>query len=66
MRYNDQNYYYLKNTLGDIIRIKDETGAQVATYTYDAWGNIISKSGTMADINPFRYRGYYYDTETGF
>ncbi len=32
----------------------------------DAWGNILSKSGTMADINPFRYRGYYYDTETGF
>ncbi len=66
MRYNDQNYYYLKNTLGDIIGIKDETGAQVATYTYDAWGNIVSKSGSMADINPFRYRGYYYDTETGF
>ncbi|MBQ7339879.1 MAG: hypothetical protein IJW43_03360 [Clostridia bacterium] len=36
MRYNDQNYYYLKNTLGDIIGIKDETGAQVATYTYDS------------------------------
>ena len=34
--------------------------------TYDAWGNIVSKSGSMADINPFRYRGYYYDTETGF
>lgn len=66
MRYNDQNYYYLKNTLGDIIGIKDETGAQVATYTYDAWGNIVSKSGSMADINPFRYRGYYYDNETGF
>ncbi len=32
----------------------------------DAWGNILSKTGTMADINPFRYRSYYYDTETGF
>ena len=38
----------------------------VASYTYDPWGKIISSSGTLADINPLRYRGYYYDTETGF
>ena len=37
---------------------KDST--QVATYTYDAWGNILTKTGSMADINPFRYRGYYH------
>ena len=35
-------------------------------YRYRAWGNVISKTGTLADANPFRYRGYYYDTETGF
>ena len=39
-------------------------------YEYDAWGNILSVTGSMAStlgaINPFRYRGYYYDTETGF
>ena len=42
------------------------SGSAVATYEYDAWGNILSKSGTMADKNPLRYRGYYYDAETGF
>ena len=40
-----------------------------ATYTYDAWGNILTKTNhgtsTIADVNPFRYRGYYYDSETG-
>ena len=64
--YNGANYYYEKNTLGDIIGIINSSGTQVATYTYDAWGNILTKTGSMADINPFRYRGYYYDTETGF
>ena len=32
----------------------------------DAWGKLISSSGSLAEINPLRYRGYYYDTETGF
>ena len=36
------------------------------TGTYAARGNVINKSGTMADVNPIRYRGYYYDSETGF
>lgn len=38
-------------------------------YTYDSWGKVLSVTGSMADtlglINPFRYRGYYYDSETG-
>ena len=38
----------------------------VASYTYDAWGNILTATGTLAERNPIRYRGYYYDTETGF
>ena len=42
---------------------------QVVAYTYDAWGNPLTTTGTMADtlgkLNPFRYRGYVYDTETG-
>ena len=66
MVYNGETYYYEKNTLGDIVGIRNSSGTQVATYYYDAWGNIIAKSGSMADINPFRYRGYYYDNETGF
>ena len=47
----------------------DGSGTKVVKYTYDAWGKLISTSGTLASTlgadNPFRYRGYYYDTETG-
>ena len=66
MTYCGETYYFEKNTLGDVIGIRKRDGFLVATYTYDAWGNILTKSGSMADINPFRYRGYYYDEETGF
>lgn len=66
MYYNNEFYLYEKNALGDIINVKNASGVTVATYNYDAWGNIISQSGTMATANPFRYRGYYYDNETGF
>jgi RHS repeat-associated protein len=65
MIYNGSYYYFEKNTLGDIIRIRNSLNTIVATYSYDACGNILSQSGSMADVNPFRYRGYYYDTETG-
>ena len=41
----------------------DGTGATVASYEYDPYGNILSATGDMAEINPLRYRGYYYDTE---
>ena len=51
---------------GDVVKLVTSSGSAVATYEYDAWGNILSKSGTMADKNPLRYRGYYYDPETGF
>ena len=66
MIYQGGYYYFDKNTLGDVIAIRDEYGDVVARYTYDAWGNIIDQDGEMAEMNPFRYRGYYYDTETGF
>lgn len=38
----------------------------LTTTKYDAWGKVISSGGSLADINPLRYRGHYYDTETGF
>ena len=59
-------YYYILNLQGDVVKLVTSSGSAVATYEYDAWGNILSKSGTMADKNPLRYRGYYYDAETGF
>lgn len=66
MKYNNTLYYYVLNAQGDVVRIVDGSRSVVASYTYDPWGKIISSSGTLADINPLRYRGYYYDTETGF
>ena len=69
LAYEEQLYYFDKNTLGDITAIRDKDGNVVATYAYDAWGNCTVRnftSDSIGNINPFRYRGYYYDTETGF
>ena len=67
--YNNTPYYFLKNLQGDIIAITDQEGTTVARYTYDAWGVCFvadDMSGdNIEDINPFRYRGYYYDAEIG-
>ena len=59
-------YTYLKNALGDIVGIIDELGQLKAEYQYDSYGNctvINHGSTTIGDINPFRYRSYYYDTD---
>lgn len=66
MIYGGNYYLYDKNIFGDIVGIIDSNGNSVGSYTYDAWGNILSLSGSLANINPFRYRGYYFDVETGF
>ena len=60
-----QTYYYVLNLQGDVVKLIQANGHVVAQYTYDAWGNV-SSSGRLAEINPLRYRGYYYDSETGF
>ena len=68
MNYNSDEYFYIKNLQGDIIEIVNASGNTVATYRYDAWGNVIYQwdSGLgIAHINPYRYRGYRFDTETG-
>ena len=65
-KYNGQKYVYRKNLQGDIVAILDECGCTRGTYEYDAWGKIIWQGGSeLLTINPFRYRGYYYDEETG-
>ncbi|MBO5967648.1 MAG: RHS repeat-associated core domain-containing protein, partial [Clostridia bacterium] len=72
------DYYYVKNLQGDVYEIyRDDYGTLtcVAKYVYDAWGNILAitdGSGTdvsavadhIANVNPIRYRSYYYDRET--
>ena len=66
MTYNGTVYYYTTNLQGDVISLERADGGSGAQYAYDAWGNIIAMSGTLAELNPLRYRGYVYDQETGF
>ncbi|NHM33614.1 DNRLRE domain-containing protein [Neobacillus terrae] len=65
---NGNEYYYIFNAQGDVIGLLDGSGNQVVTYQYDAWGNNASISGTLKDtigkLNPYRYGGYRYDSET--
>ena len=61
-------YYYLRNAQGDIVKLIDNNKNTVVEYTYDSWGKLISTTGSLAASlganQPFRYRGYVYDTET--
>ena len=62
-------YYYVLNAQGDVSAILDSGGKIAASYDYDAWGNCTvynSSDAAIGDLNPLRYRGYYYDAETGF
>ena len=64
--YNGTPYYYLRNIMNDVSGIVDANGTVVAKYRYDAYGNTIYSTGSMAEINPIRYRGYYFDAETSW
>lgn len=74
LKYNNQLYYYKKNYKQDIIGIYNSSYEEIVKYKYDSWGNIISITDNnnqeiidvtnIGLINPFRYRSYYYDTET--
>ncbi|MCR3905882.1 MAG: RHS repeat-associated core domain-containing protein [Tenericutes bacterium] len=68
MNYLGDEYFYIKNVQGDIIEIVNGTGNTVAKYRYDAWGNIVYQWDSVvgiANINPYRYRSYRLDVETG-
>ena len=66
--YNDEPYYFFTNLQGDVIAIADKQAKVVAKYSYDAWGvcTVVEDSSgcDIATVNPFRYRGYYFDEET--
>ena len=68
MSYNGNSYYYYYNLQGDVIGLYDSALNSVVQYTYDSWGRVLSITGSLAETvgkaNPFRYRGYYYDSET--
>ncbi|WP_445490214.1 RHS repeat-associated core domain-containing protein [Niallia sp. 03133] len=57
-------YYFWTNQRGDVTSIVDNKGTEVGSYTYDAFGNVLSESGTIAKENSIRYASYYYDQET--
>ena len=74
-----ETYYFAYNAQGDVIGIYDFSGRLMAAYDYDEWGNCtvnvlaadsnghaIDSPDHIAHVNPFRYRGYFYDAETGF
>jgi len=67
--FNGTPYSYVKNLQGDIVAILDSNKNVVVNYVYDAWGRPIKKEGslvaTLGTVQPFRYRGYVYDEETG-
>jgi RHS repeat-associated protein len=69
LRYNGNEYYYVTNIQGDIISLIDGSGTSVVQYSHDAWGNQTSCTGTLANTlgqaNPYRYRGYRFDNESG-
>jgi len=68
-------YYYVLDLQGDVVAMLNSTGSIVARYAYNAWGKLLSVTdangaaitdpANIALVNPLRYRGYYYDAETG-
>ena len=64
MQINGTTYYYVANLQGDVMGLVDTSGNSVASYTYDPYGKVLTATGTLAEKNPLRYRGYYYDSES--
>ena len=73
--YASSEFYYVKDSLGNIRVILDKSGNIMVEYNYDAWGNFIAEkvrevsigsvTVDLAELNAFTYRGYYYDKESG-
>ena len=78
MLYDNTTYYYVLNVQGDVVGLLNSSGVLIAEYSYDPWGKLLNIKTwgdlpgedewylSVAEVNPLRYRGYYYDTETGF
>ena len=68
-KYNGEIYLYRKNIRGDITGIENSGNQKICEYRYDTWGKLLGITGeeaeTLGKLNPFRYRGYYYDEESG-
>ena len=70
IRYKGADYYYIRDGLMSITGLVDANGTAVVNYRYDSWGMLTgitgSMAGTLGKDNPYRFKGYYYDEETGF
>ena len=73
LTYSNNEYFYMRDSFGNILGIIDKTGSTIVEYVYDAYGNTLreivgsstdSNASTIRTYNPFRYKGYYYDVET--
>ena len=71
----EKSYFFTRNAQGDIVAVyRNSDSKLMGTYDYDLWGKLIciteAEEGIDTDgiltKNPIRYRGYYYDNETGF
>ena len=67
--YNGNDYYYVRNAQNDVIFISNSDNTGVVMYQYDAWGNMTacydtSDDGMLSIVNPYTYRGYFYEFET--
>lgn len=66
---NTEKYLYIRDNLQNIIAITSLSGEIVVKYSYNAWGKLLSTTGSLAStigaLNPFKYKGYYYDQESG-
>ena len=62
-------YFYVRDTLENILGVIDSAGNLVVQYAYNAWGKNLGITGTLATTigacNPFRYKGYHFDSDTG-
>ncbi|WP_249284559.1 RHS repeat domain-containing protein [Luoshenia tenuis] len=65
--HNGTPYYYVRNGQNDIVALVDQNANIIGQYSYDAWGKPLQTTGDakIVLLNPFRYRGYVYDQETG-
>ena len=64
-------YWFEKNMFGDVVAVYNSSGTKLVSYKYDAWGNFTSTTHATDSIGgaskiPFKYRGYYYDSDIGF
>ena len=65
MTYDGETYYYVTDGNKNVMSLIDAAGTKAAEYVYDPFGRLLSSTGELAEINPFRFSSEYHDDETG-